>query len=294
MNLMRRLILQPLKITIKDYNSRRRKQALFADLAPLVPPLNTMFDGAQDYDAFKSNGEEFFRIYREVCGLRPDERMLDVGSGVGRKTLPLTRYFDERATYEGIDITQAGIDWCRAKITPRFPRFRFRHVNVYNTHYNPRGTVAAEEFRFPFDDRSFTFVVLGSVFTHMLPDDVENYLSEVSRVLVAGGRCLITYFLLNTESLQFIEVGKSALNFKHPFAKYRVVSLRNPEKAIALDEEWIRDVYGKVGLDIVRTDYGSWCKRNAHLTFQDMILAFRRNLTVASMPSGRAPSISGS
>jgi hypothetical protein len=42
-------------------------------------------------DAFKKNGEEFLEIYQKLCGLKPDERVLDVGSGIGRKTLPLTK-----------------------------------------------------------------------------------------------------------------------------------------------------------------------------------------------------------
>ena len=37
---------------------------------------------------------------------------------------------------------------------------------------------------------------LTSVFTHMLPEDVEHYLDELARVLKPGGRTLITWFLL--------------------------------------------------------------------------------------------------
>jgi ubiquinone/menaquinone biosynthesis C-methylase UbiE len=93
-----------------------------------------MFDGPQSLEAFKANGEEFLTIYRNVCGLRPDEKMLDVGCGIGRKTLPLARYFDDMAVYEGIDITKAGINRCKDKITPMFPNFGFQWINVDNKH----------------------------------------------------------------------------------------------------------------------------------------------------------------
>ena len=100
---------------------------------------------------------------------------------------------------KGIDIAKAGIEWCADKITPRLPNFRFQLIDVYNKHYNQQGACPASQYRFPFEDNTFSFVMLGSVFTHMLPDDLSNYLSEVYRVLEKGGRCLISYFLLNAE-----------------------------------------------------------------------------------------------
>jgi ubiquinone/menaquinone biosynthesis C-methylase UbiE len=45
-----------------------------------------------------------FAICRQNCGLRPDEKILDVGCGIGRKTLPLTQYLTKGREYEGIDI----------------------------------------------------------------------------------------------------------------------------------------------------------------------------------------------
>jgi len=232
-----------------------------------------MFDGPRTLEEFKANGEEFLKIYRDVAHLRPDERMLDVGSGIGRKTLPLTQYLSERAVYEGIDITKAGVDWCREKITARFPNFRFQHIDVYNKYYNPSGTCPPSEYRFPFGDGTFSFVMLGSVFTHMMPADLENYLSEVKRVLTPGGRCLISYFLLNDESIRLIGAGRSTLEFKHVFGKYRTETLEKPELAIAFDEDWIRGLYRERGLTIGRLDHGSWCGRRDYLSYQDLVLA---------------------
>lgn len=276
MSSIKRLIPLPLKRKIKTFQEERRKRELFGALAPLVPPVESMYDGPPGLDEFKANGEEFLKIYRELCGLRPVERMLDVGCGTGRKTLPLTQYFDERAVYEGLDITKQGVDWCREKFTPRFPNFHFQQIDVYNKLYNPHGTYSAAEYKFPFPDGSFSFVMLGSVFTHMLPDDLENYLREISRMLEVGGRCLISYFLLNEESLRHIEAGHSStFDFKYEVDNYRVVSLEVPEEAIAFDESWITNLYQKLGLKIVRLEYGSWCGRANYLSYQDLILAVK-------------------
>jgi ubiquinone/menaquinone biosynthesis C-methylase UbiE len=263
------------KRRIRRYQQEREKVRLFGSLAPMVPAVEDMFDGPGSLQEFKVNGEEFLHIYKEICGLQPDEKMLDVGSGIGRKTLPLTQYFNGHAVYEGIDIAKAGVDWCRDRITSRYPNFHFQQIDVYNKHYNPRGRYRASEYQFPFADESFTFVMLGSVFTHMLPADLEHYLSEVRRVLTAGGRCLISYFLLNDESRQLIEAGKSTFDFQYELDGYRTISREVPEEAIAFDETLIRSFYEKIGLRIVRIDYGSWCGRAKHLSTQDLILAAR-------------------
>lgn len=93
--------------------------------------------------------------------------------------------------------------------------FHFQHSNVYNKYYNPHGKVRAQDFQFPFDDESLDFVFLTSVFTHMLPSDLENYLSEISRVLKTGGKCLITFFILNEESESLVRSGRSTLDFRY-------------------------------------------------------------------------------
>ncbi|MEA2174098.1 MAG: hypothetical protein QOD00_1690 [Blastocatellia bacterium] len=234
-----------------------------------------MFDGLASLDDFKAQGDEYLRIFQEVAGLKPDETILDVGCGIGRKTLPLTQYLSERGRYEGIDITQAGIEWCSEKITPDYPNFHFHHVDVFNQLYNPQGRIQPGEYQFPFEDESFDFVTLGSVFTHMFPPELTNYLAQVNRVLKSGGRCLITYFLLNDESLGLIETKRSTIDFKFDCGGYRIASQENPEGAVAYDEVWVHELYRSAGLHIKRLDYGSWCGRDRYLSYQDIILALK-------------------
>ena len=77
------------------YNYVRHKlflTKLFGNYASLMPPLDLMYDGPVGFEEFKTNGEEFFRHYTELCNLKPYERMLDVGSGIGRKTFLLTSH----------------------------------------------------------------------------------------------------------------------------------------------------------------------------------------------------------
>ena len=142
--------------------------------------------------------KEFFQYFVQLGGLKPDENVLDVGCGIGRMAVPLTKYL--KGVYEGFDIGPEAIKWCQDNISRRYPKFYFQVADVFNEKYNPGGKYKASEYKFPYDNDAFDFVYLTSVFTHMLPHDMENYLSEISRVLRNNGRCLITYYLLNEES----------------------------------------------------------------------------------------------
>ena len=241
----------------------------------LVPPIRLI--GYRASLAFKKNGEEFFKYYIELCGLKSSDKILDVGCGVARKAVPLTRYLDETGRYEGFDIIKAEIDWCKKSISTKYPNFHFQQVDVFNKCYNPKGTYRASEFRFPFEDECFDFVVLGSVFTHMLPEDVEKYLSEISRVLKKGGRCLITFFLLNEESLELIRAQKTSQNFEYECGPYRTITPDMPEDSIGYDEPYILNLYEKCSLKIKEPiRYGYWCERKDFLSYQDIIIATKR------------------
>lgn len=267
------------QIGASQASSSMRKRLIFGKLAPLVPPEILMHDGPPTYREFKRNAEEFFNLYLNLCGLQRHERILDVGCGIGRKAILLTTYLDAQASYEGIDIVKTGIDWCSRHISTKHPHFRFQLIDVFNRHYNPSGKKRASDYSFPFADGSFDFVTLSSVFTHMLPADTENYLAQVRRMLGNEGRCLISWFLLNDESLQLIRAGKSTLPFIHRIADVAWTTNRDdPEAAVAYDEAYVQELYRRCGLAIrERIHYGSWCGRTQFLSYQDLILASPRH-----------------
>ena len=142
----------------RPYNYLRHKlflRKLFGHYISLIPPLELMYDGPVGFEEFKTNGEEFFRYYTKLCDLKPYERMLDVGSGIGRKTFRLTDYLNHEGSYQGLDIVKTAIDWCTERITCKYPCFKFQLIDVFNQHYNPTGRYKASEYRFPFPDESF-------------------------------------------------------------------------------------------------------------------------------------------
>jgi ubiquinone/menaquinone biosynthesis C-methylase UbiE len=123
----------------------------------------------------------------------------------------------------------------------------------------------AADYHFPYEDDTFDVVVLISVFTHMVPVEVDHYISEIARVLKPGGHIFATYFLLTPESLQLMETPASAMRFKHNRGSYRVVSNRVPELAVAYDEPYVRELYAKHGLSGEPNVYvGAWCGRTGY------------------------------
>lgn len=236
------------------------------------PPTHMMFDGPQDEAIFKANGEEFLRIYCDLCGLMPTESILDVGSGIGRKTIPLTYYLDPTGSYDGIDVTESGVKWCQENITSVCPNFRFQHIDVHAPGYFPEGTCKPENYRFPFDDGTFDFVVMGSVFTHMQVNGIDNYLRETMRVLKIDGRCLITYFLLDQEALIRVGQDPGYRGFPYRHNAGLMASQEMPEQAIAFHEDLITTLYRHAGLDIERIEHGHWSGR-PRLSYQDIIVA---------------------
>jgi SAM-dependent methyltransferase len=115
----------------------------------MVPPRRLRgFIGSSDY---RATGE-FLSYFRNLCGLQPQHRVLDVGCGIGRMAVPLTEYLSSADSYEGIDIVPQGIAWCSVNITPKFPNFRFQLADVFSKYYNPVSRTLASEYRFPFPD----------------------------------------------------------------------------------------------------------------------------------------------
>jgi SAM-dependent methyltransferase len=244
----------------------------------LPSPEAILSTGSLEVASFKAVGEEFLAYFKEWCELKPNERVLDVGSGAGRAALPLTKYLDGRGSYDGIEIMRGNVEWCQMNITPYYPNFRFHWADLHNTQYNPQGAHPPEKYRFPFEDGYFDLVFLMSVFTHMLPPGMENYLSEISRVMKRGSYCLITYFILNPETEALIDnpAIKSLFCIPHryPDQHYGVEHENRPEVVTAHYETRLRELYSKSHLQIVEPiRYGRWPGRAQYVSGQDIVVA---------------------
>jgi len=250
---------------LKDFVSRAVRGEL------RLPPWWLRDVGGGD---FRVAGQEFLHLFIELAGLQPEERVLDIGCGCGRIALPLTGYLSQRGGYSGLDVVEEAIHWCQQHITPRYPNFQFLHTDLYNKRYNPTGCYLAKEYVFPFEDHSFDFIFLASVFTHLLPDDTKNYLEEVARLLnPVGGRVFITFFLLNQTQQSLADQGLNTIDFKFGTDPYQMRDATIPESAVAYQEEYISELLVQSGLEMFGPiRYGTWSGRTGGLSHQDIIL----------------------
>lgn len=235
----------------------------------LVPPRGLSFVGRSD---FEQTGREFLGHFRELGGLQPTDRVLDVGCGIGRMAIPLGSYL-RGGSYEGFDVGRGMIRWCRRNIAPRQPGFNFTWAPIYNRKYNPFGTIPAAEFRFPYEDDSFDFALATSLFTHLTPADARHYLAELGRVLRPGATSLLTFFLLTPESEEEIAAGRAAFEFRHEVDGALTIDPRQPEEAVAFPLEDVRALLREAGLAVREPIHrGEWAHAPDAPSLQDIVI----------------------
>lgn len=104
-------------------------------------------------------------------GLKPGERVLDIGSGTGEHARALAEVVGESGQVVGVDPNKG----MRAEAARRAPRARFVDGSVYDL---------------PFPDDSLDAVTCERLFQHL--HDPEGATREIARVLRPGGRVVIT------------------------------------------------------------------------------------------------------
>jgi SAM-dependent methyltransferase len=219
-------------------------------------------------------GESYLRWFVELGGLGPDEAVLEPGCGAGRMAKPLSGYLGATGSYDGFDVMPGAIEWCERNIAPMHPNFRFCHVDVLNRAYNPDGRLDPEEFEFPYPQDAFDFAFLTSVFTHMLPPEMRHYLSELRRVLRPGGRCLMTFFLINEQSLEALRAGRASRGFAHEGDGFLYDVPATPEAAVAHREQNVLDLLEQEGFELhAPIRYGYWSGREVPDPGQDIVVA---------------------
>lgn len=238
---------------------------------PFVPPLREV-EKIGGFDFLKV-GEHLASIVVEQGGLRPQDRVLDIGCGLGRLAVGLRSHLTT-GEYAGFDIYRRGIKWCRRNIEQKLPNFHFSFVDVRNRHYNRRGTIEPEQFVFPYASDSFDVAFASSLFTHLTPGAVERYVAEAGRVVKPGGRVVASFFLINGETAPILD--RTTPRFARVGAVHAVQDPDDPEAAVAYEEAAVREAFFRHGLEITAIDYGSWGFRGDTLSFQDFVVATKR------------------
>jgi len=258
-----------------SYRALTLRDALVRPANPLMPPahLRLYYYGTTDPSVFKQRCDGA-RAELMARGLQPRHRVLDIGAGVGNLAIALLDFL--QAGYDGLEIHPEAVAWCQRAITSTHPTFIFHRADIRSDAYNAGGHASAAQYRFPFGDGCFDVVFLGSVFTHMLPDEVANYLKEIGRVLAPGGWCVASFFLLNDATRNGVERGRSFMSFpaSDGSGHARLHDATIPEAAVALEESFVVDCCRRSGLTVKDIRRGGWWEGTTN--DQDVVTLIRQ------------------
>jgi SAM-dependent methyltransferase len=152
--------------------------------------------------------------------------------------------------YTGMDIDLKAVRWCQRHITSRNPNFRFYHADLWSKSYNPNGQLAARNYRFPHEDHAFDLIILTSIFTHLLEEDLRHYLEELSRLLDSEGTVYASFFTYRSRQEAIEGTGRHPVKFPCYHGRFAVASDEYPEKAVAYDESFLMEMLRAAGFEL--------------------------------------------
>lgn len=243
-------------------------------------PLNLMMLTGGGPETFAEISDGHIASLKEHVGLEPAMSILEIGCGIGRDAIPLTEILSAQAggRYIGIDIIRPSIDWCVRNIHSRHQNFVFHHMDIADQLHNPCGTVSASRNRLPVVDQIIDRVILQSVFTHMLPAELEHYLSELKRVMRPEALAFITVFIYDDAVLASTR-HKDRLIYGFQFAHEvvagcRVNSLEFPTGSVAYTEAFLSAAISRNGLRHARQHLkGAWSGHHTDAEYgQDVLI----------------------
>lgn len=199
-------------------------------------------------------GDLLSGLLESEAELEPSDRVLEIGCGCGRTAIALTGKL-ESGNYFGVDIDPISIEACQNNKALRSKEFTFQLLDVQNPIWNPEGKHKASDYVFPFPANTFDIIFLVSVFTHMLPSDLVNYVQEIGRMVKPDGRVLVTVFL-SDYGTEYV-----SLNFPYEEQGYFVHSRTTPEKAVAYPLAYLKGEFQRAELELTKEPLlGQWRK----------------------------------
>ena len=219
--------------------------------------------GGGNEDTFLRVGFEFLNYFINKIKLSKSANVLDIGCGVGRIAYALTTFLNEDGKYEGFDISRESIDWAQREISARYKNFAFSHFDLNHSLYNSEGEESLNSFTLPYSEKSFDFIFLTSVFTHLSGEEIKFYLKEIERVLKNGGICLMTAFI--------IEEGVPDI-FKYEWGEGYTKTPETPKSAVAYEKSIFHSWISEQNLSEINYFPGYWKSNKFTDTYQDMLV----------------------
>jgi len=244
-----------------------------------VPPRGYIYTGSPtSAKNYIKQGVLQLELLKEEINLLPNDKILDIGSGVGRTAIALTTFLNKSGSYDGFDVVEKGIHWCNSGIGNDFSNFNFKYIPLSNDLYNTTKN-SALDFVFPYKDGTFTKIFTFSVFTHMMLEEIQHYFMEIERVLTPEGLCFSTFFLYDSEDENYIAT-RPLFNFPVKGNDgHRLMNQNVKSGNIAIHKTKLEDLLKKANLKKIKTIDGFWkdeIKDKSKKEYQDIVI-FKKN-----------------
>jgi len=141
---------------------------------------------------------------------------------------------------------------------------------LHNDLYTKDG-LDATQYIFPLPDKSQDFVFLISVFTHLVPEEMEHYISEISRILSPGKTCFATFFIHDDAKPEV----NSEFHFKFNKDHYSLMDPKVVSANVAFQKDYLFKVIENHGFAIDKYFPGYWRNTESQseaLDFQDILV----------------------
>ncbi len=210
--------------------------------------------GTDDWDTISKYHVE---MYRKYTPLNEDDFVLEVGSGVGRDAIQLTKILSQQGRYVGFDIIKPSIEWSKQNITKKHKNFTFHYYDIESQIHNSEGKLSTRDIKLPAKDGTVDRIFLHSVFTHMFEKDIVHYLKEFNRVLKPDGLVLASFFVFDQEARNSLRKGRTIahrhapLSFSHKLTEGCYINDKDyPEGAVAYTPAKLKSMLRRASLGI--------------------------------------------
>ena len=189
-------------------------------------------------------GKNFWLNNFATTTLNLKSNILEIGCGCGRMAMPL-KSVGFCGQHTGIDIDDEMLNYCNNN----FPNSNFTFIKsthkskAYHSGKNNKGLLENKFYKIPLESKSQDFIYSTSLLSHLLEDDLINYLSEAFRLLKENGIMRMTFFCV--DSMEHNLSGR--WTFKHKLGETYVESLKYPEAASAYTKDFIERTCKNVG-----------------------------------------------
>ncbi|MFL5295972.1 MAG: class I SAM-dependent methyltransferase [Phenylobacterium sp.] len=242
---------------------------------PPLPLIQTI--GSHDLAHFRDNGSRFFREIASRLLLTEASTVLDLGCGCGRMAIPFVNFLTEGRFY-GCDVWPEGIAWCEENLTSRGNASFHLQPAANNYYFTDFEASKKNDFKLEWlEDGVLDASYAISVFTHLIREDAQSYLSEIARGTKVGGLGYFTFFVIDKYFAAYRDrTGNHAALSESKTDPGCFYAYSGQDFFGGFTMDALQEMLAEAGWAIIGFELGSWAAKPGAINYQDTFIVERR------------------